>query len=95
VAVVVSDVRFDIRRNIRIFTRKGYIMLDLETDKVNSSITGISLPVQTYDTWYAFKKDLESLCGHPILNRTWLQIKPQTALPWGKSQILTALSKLS
>ena len=42
---------------------------------------------QKYMTWYDFKKDLESLCGQPILNDLWLKIKPQTALPWNNSHI--------
>ena len=42
---------------------------------------------QKYKTWYDFKKDLESLCGRPILNDLWLQIKPRTALPWNSSNI--------
>ncbi len=44
----------------------------------------------SYLTWYAFKKDLESLCEHPILNNLWLQIKPQTALPWNSSNMRAA-----
>jgi hypothetical protein len=44
-------------------------------------------PGQKYKTWYDFKKDLESLCGQPILNELWLQIKPKTALPWNSSNI--------
>ncbi len=44
----------------------------------------------SYLTWYAFKKDLESLCGHPTLNNLWLKIKPQTALPWDSSNMRAA-----
>jgi hypothetical protein len=44
-------------------------------------------PTQKYKTWYDFKRDLESLCGQPILNELWLQIKPKTALPWNCSNL--------
>jgi hypothetical protein len=56
--------------------------------------TLLSLPGQKYDTWYDFKKDLESLCGYPVLNTLWLRIKPQIALPWDKANIQSVLSKL-
>jgi hypothetical protein len=64
-------------------------------------VTGTLLSIQTptpkyakYDTWYDFKKELESLCGYPVLNTLWLQIKPQIALPWDKATIRSVLSKL-
>jgi hypothetical protein len=44
-------------------------------------------PDLNYKTWYEFKKDLESLCGQPILNNEWLRIKPQNALPWSSSNL--------
>ena len=43
-----------------------------------------------YKTWYEFKKDLETLCGQPILNGLWFHIKPQTALPWSGSNMRTS-----
>ena len=92
---MVVSARFDSKRNVRIYKKRGYIMLDLETGSLNSTITGFSLSWQNYDTWYGFKKDLESLCGHPVLNSLWLRVKPKEALPWGKSQILTTLLKIS
>ena len=46
---------------------------------------------EKYKTWYDFKKDLESLCGRPILNNLWLQIKPRTALPWNSSNLRASL----
>jgi hypothetical protein len=66
-------------------------------DSKSGRMTGVILfnvPVQQYETWYEFKKDLESFCGHPILNKIWLRIKPQIALPWDKSNMRSALLKL-
>ena len=68
-------------------------------DSKSGGMTGATLlqihnPVQQYETWYEFKKDLESFCGHPIFNRIWLQIKPQTALPWDKLNMRLSLLKL-
>ena len=70
-------------------------MINLKTGNLHSTVTGLVLSPQTYDTWYGFKKDLESLCGYPIINSLWLRVKPREALPWGKSQILTTLLKIS
>jgi len=70
-------------------------MINLKTGNLHSTVTGLALSLQTYDTWYGFKKDLESLYGFPILNSLWLRVKPREALPWGKSQILTTLLKIS
>lgn len=92
---MVANATFSLKRNVRIFQKKGHIMLDLETGNMNSNVTGVMLSPQTYDNWYRFKKDLESLCGHPILNTTWLKVKPREALPWGKSQIITTLLKVN
>ncbi len=47
-----------------------------------------------YETWYAFKKDLQSNCGHPIPNDLWLRIKPPSALPWDKADMRRVLLKL-
>jgi hypothetical protein len=47
-----------------------------------------------YDTWYAFKKDLESYLWCHIDNVLWLKIKPKKALPWFESDMQTALSRV-
>jgi hypothetical protein len=65
-------------------------MLDAKSDRMIIAATD-----QAYKTWYEFKKDLETLCGHPVLNTLWLQVKPSEALPWGKKQIQSVLSKIS
>ena len=54
----------------------------------------LDVPVEKYKTWYGFKKDLESFCGHPVLNKIWLQIKPQSALPWDKTNMRLSILKL-
>ena len=47
-------------------------------------------PGVNYMTWYDYKKDLESLCGRPVLNDLWLKIKPQTALPWSSAHLFSS-----
>lgn len=71
-------------------------MLDNKSDRIMSG-TSFNVPShgQKYDTWYDFKRDLETLCGHPVLNTLWLRIKPRTALPWNKSNLRSTLSKLN
>jgi hypothetical protein len=70
------------------------MMLEIKASRMIGTLPSISAPGQKYDTWYDFKKDLELLCGYPVLNKLWLQIKPQIALPWDKSNIWSALSRL-
>jgi hypothetical protein len=50
----------------------------------------INNPGVDYKTWYDYKKDLESLCGRPVLNDLWLKIKPQTALPWSSANLFSS-----
>ncbi len=45
-----------------------------------------------YWTWYDFKKDLEKVIGHPLLNQLWLEVKPKKPLPWNYSHFRRALS---
>ena len=47
-----------------------------------------------YPTWYAFKKDLEKETGRTVLNDDWLNIKPQTPLPWSRDNLKSAVEKL-
>jgi hypothetical protein len=47
-----------------------------------------------YDTWYDFKKDLETRLWCHIENGLWLKIKPKKALPWHGAEMETALSRL-
>jgi hypothetical protein len=48
----------------------------------------------SYDTWYAFKKEMEStLCCH-IDNPLWLEIKPKKALPWNNLDMRSALNRV-
>jgi hypothetical protein len=69
-------------------------MSEIKPRRVKGTLLSIQVPTPKYDTWYDFKKELESLCGHPVLNTLWLQIKPQIALPWDKSTIRSVLLKL-
>lgn len=70
-------------------------MSGIKSDRMMSStLFNVHAHGHKYDTWYDFKRDLESICGYPVLNKLWLQIKPQTALPWHKSNLRSALSKL-
>jgi len=70
-------------------------MIDMKSNRIMSTtLLDVPAPVQQYETWYDFKKDLEAFCGHPILNKMWLSIKPQIALPWDKSNMRLALLKL-
>ena len=45
-----------------------------------------------YATWYEFKKEFERRLGYSMLNWNWLQVKPQTPLPWNDSHMKAALS---
>jgi len=47
-----------------------------------------------YSTWYEFKKDIEKLSGHCILNWDWLKVKPEAPLPWNIYDFQTALTAL-
>lgn len=47
-----------------------------------------------YDTWYAFKKELELDLWCHIDNALWLKIKPKKALPWYGSDMQVALSRI-
>jgi hypothetical protein len=69
-------------------------MPDVKSSRMIGTSLSFPTPGQKYNTWYDFKRDLESMCGHPVLNTLWLQIKPQKALPWGKTQIRSALLKM-
>ena len=44
-----------------------------------------------YTTWYAFKKELERRLGYCLLNRRWLEVKPESPLPWDDSHLRAAL----
>jgi hypothetical protein len=47
-----------------------------------------------YDTWYAFKKELENTLWCHIPNDIWLEIKPKKALPWDDSDMRASLDNL-
>jgi hypothetical protein len=47
-----------------------------------------------YDTWYAFKKDLESNLWCHLENGLWLKIKPKKALPWHGADMDVALKRV-
>ncbi len=61
-----------------------------ELDVRNSTKTMIS-----YETWYAFKKELQRRSGLPLLNKVWLQTKPRDSLPWHEDHMKAALARLS
>lgn len=48
-----------------------------------------------FETWYDFKKVLESNFGKFIPNDLWLQVKPKNPLPWDESDLHTSLLLLS
>lgn len=54
-----------------------------------------SKEILAYDTWYDFKKELQRRSGLVVLNKLWLQIKPQSPLPWYEFHMKEALSLLS
>ena len=45
-------------------------------------ITSLEKQNSAYDTWYEFKKDLEKCLGYHLTNWEWLEVKPQSPLPW-------------
>jgi len=49
----------------------------------------------TYETWYAFKGELQKRSGVVLLNDLWLQIKPRAPLPWHEYHMNEALLRLS
>jgi hypothetical protein len=48
-----------------------------------------------YETWYAFKKELQRRSGLTVLNQLWFQTKPRAPLPWYEHHMKTALTGLS
>jgi hypothetical protein len=48
-----------------------------------------------YDTWYAFKKDMELYLWCHIENVLWLKIKPRKALPWNQTDMGTAIAAIT
>ena len=53
-----------------------------------------SLRRSRYETWYEFKRDLQSKAGRAILNEEWLQKRPREPLPWDDSAMQRTLLKL-
>ncbi len=47
-----------------------------------------------YDTWNAFKRDLELNLWCHVANDIWLQVKPKRALPWNASDMVTAIDAI-
>ncbi len=47
-----------------------------------------------YDTWYAFKRELEQILWCHVDNALWFRIKPQKALPWYGADMQVALSRI-
>jgi hypothetical protein len=45
-----------------------------------------------YETWYAFKRELELNLWCHIANDVWLEIKPKKALPWDDADLKKALT---
>jgi hypothetical protein len=45
-----------------------------------------------YDTWYAFKRDLESLAGRFLPVDWWLRAKPKKPLPWTNQDMQDSLT---
>ncbi len=46
-----------------------------------------------YNTWYAFKKDLELILWCHLANDVWLRVKPRKPLPWHEPDMLASLSE--
>lgn len=47
-----------------------------------------------YETWFAFKRDLESKLCCRLNNVTWLKIQPKKPLPWSGFDMRVALSRI-
>jgi len=45
-----------------------------------------------YETWYEFKRECEKRLGYSLLNRTWLELKPKSPLPWDDSHLRAVLA---
>ncbi len=48
----------------------------------------------TYATWYEFKRDLEKRLGHLLTNWAWLEVKPQSSLPWSYRHMKRSYEKV-
>jgi hypothetical protein len=55
----------------------------------------ITKEVAVYETWSDFKSELQRRSGVIILNKQWLQIKPEAPLPWYETHMKEALRGLS
>ncbi|MDD5701811.1 MAG: hypothetical protein PHU23_07140 [Dehalococcoidales bacterium] len=51
--------------------------------------------LRQYETWYEFKKELETILWCYLANDIWLQIKPQKPLPWNESDLKSSIISLS
>jgi hypothetical protein len=47
-----------------------------------------------YHTWYEFKRELERRNNAPVLNGTWLRVKPASPLPWNDEHLRSTVSQL-
>jgi hypothetical protein len=61
---------------------------------MNSTLNSVTRNKPRYDTWYAFKRDLELNLWCHLENALWLKIKPKKALPWYGSDMEIALSRI-
>jgi hypothetical protein len=51
----------------------------------------IAQPRSSYNTWYGFKNDLESLARSFLPVEWWLRAKPKTPLPWSNLDMQDSL----
>jgi hypothetical protein len=62
---------------------------------MKNRITSVPRDPTRYDTWSAFKQDLELNLWCHVENSLWLKIKPKRPLPWHDSDMEAAISQLS
>ena len=55
----------------------------------------ITKEVAVYETWTEFKSEVQRRSGVVVLNKQWLQIKPQAPLPWYENHMKEALRSMS
>ena len=61
---------------------------------MNATLRSVQRNQTCYETWEAFKKDLELNLWCHLENALWLKIKPRKALPWYGSDMEATLSRI-
>ncbi len=61
---------------------------------MNTILKDVTASNTRYDTWQAFKRDLELNLWCHLSNDIWLQVKPKRALPWNDSDMRAAIAEI-